>query len=68
MTVVDISLLPLELQRNIFYYLPSDLGTLCLKGHILVTSVSNRIVSLPSSMSVRLFLVGGGGVGANMFS
>ena len=59
--VDDLSLLPPELQHMIFSYLSPDLKTLLLTGHILITH--DRTVSLPSSMTVRVFLVGGGGSG-----
>ena len=56
-----IALLPPELQRKIFTHLSPDLQTLLLTGHIVVTST--RTVSLPSSMTVGVFLVGGGANG-----
>ena len=55
----QVSSLPSELQEKIFSYLPPDLQTLCLTGHILVAET--RLVSLPSRLRVRVFAVGGGG-------
>ena len=54
-----VSALPRELQQKIMYNAYPDLKTLRQQGHILVTE--DRTVSLPSSMTVRVFLVGGGG-------
>ena len=54
-----VSALPRELQQKIMYNAYPDPKTLRQQGHILVTE--DRTVSLPSSMTVRVFLVGGGG-------
>ena len=52
-----VSALPAELREIIFSYLPPNVQTLCVKGHILITQ--DRTVTLPCP--VRVFLVGGGG-------
>ena len=53
------SALPPELLERIFSFLPPDLQSLYVAGHILLTR--SRTVSLPASLTVRIFLVGGGG-------
>ena len=53
-----VPILPLEIQEKIFFFLPPNLRTLCMQGHILVTQ--DATVSLPSGLSVRVFGVGGG--------
>ena len=53
-----VSALPPELKKMIFSFLSPDLQCLCVTGHILVTE--SRMVSLPGSLTVQMFLVGGG--------
>ena len=51
MTIVDLSLLAPELREKIFSFLPPDLQTLCLTGHILVSG--DRTVSPPCQVECR---------------